>query len=247
MASVPKSIVGHCHLLYLRSDLPYHSTSRVHLLFGGPGKFSRFSHRHALHFFLVPDIFLGSIQVVYKKQILYVYTPCYESGGSFFPDACDRTLFGLMCGQLTLIGYTTIRQSYYEPIWLLPLPVFTVWVMTYFRKHYADASITLSMERAMECDRISDLKASMAAGVPHEKGLANRERARVFDREAYRQPVLGVHAMEPMPYRRGTLDTMTKDSCSLLRELNGYANMSGDMPVAFTSHFEDASTEREIM
>jgi Calcium-dependent channel, 7TM region, putative phosphate len=52
--------------------------------------------------------------MVYKKQILYVYAPIYESGGTFFPDACDRTLFGLMCGQLTLIGYTTIRQSYYE-------------------------------------------------------------------------------------------------------------------------------------
>jgi hypothetical protein len=152
-----------------------------------------------------------------------------------------------MCGQLTLIGYTTIRQSYYEPLWLLPLPIITVFVMNYFRKHFADASITLSMERAMECDRISDLKVSMAAGVPFEKGLANKERAKVFDREAYRQPVLNVHAMEPMPYRRGTLDKLTKDSCALLRELNGYANMSGDQPVAFTSHCADASTEREIM
>lgn len=190
--------------------------------------------------------FIGAL-VVYKKQILYVYTPVYESGGSFFPDACDRTLFGLMCGQLTLIGYTTIRQSYYEPLFLLPLPVFTVWVMTYFRRHYAGAGITLSLERAMECDRISDLRASIDAGLPFTPGLANEERSKVFNREAYRQPVLSVHAMEPMSYRRGVEDDCTKQAREKLRKLNGYANMGGDKPIAFVHHIDEASTERELM
>lgn len=119
--------------------------------------------------------------------------------------------------------------------------------MTYFRRHYADASITLSMERAMECDRISDLRASIALGLPHTSGLANKERARVFNRETYRQPVLGVHPMEPMAYRRGQEDQATKEACASLRRLNGYANMAGDMPVTFVHHIDAASSERELM
>lgn len=52
--------------------------------------------------------------MVYKKQLLYVYTPVYEGGGELFPDACQKTLYGLMCGQFTFIGYTIIRGCHYE-------------------------------------------------------------------------------------------------------------------------------------
>lgn len=60
----------------------------------------------AIYFFLA--------LMVYKKQVLYVYTPIYESGGTFFPAACDRTLVGLLCGQLTFLGYIVIRKCYYQ-------------------------------------------------------------------------------------------------------------------------------------
>lgn len=49
-----------------------------------------------------------------------------------FPDALQRTLFGLVCGQLTLIGYLITRRFYSQPIFLLPLPLATVWGMRYF-------------------------------------------------------------------------------------------------------------------
>jgi hypothetical protein len=52
--------------------------------------------------------------LVYKKQLLYVYTPVYESGGELFPVVCQRTLYGLVCGQLTFIGYTLIRGCRFE-------------------------------------------------------------------------------------------------------------------------------------
>ena len=80
--------------------------------------------------------FMGSL-VVYKKQVLYVYQPVYESGGTMFPSALQRTLFGLVCGQMTLIGYQITRGCYYQPIFLLPLPVGTIMGMGYFRRHYA--------------------------------------------------------------------------------------------------------------
>ena len=75
--------------------------------------------------------------LVYKKQVLYVYQPVYESGGAMFPTALQRTLFGLFCGQLTMIGYLFTRQFYYQPLFLLPLPVATIWGMGYFSQHYA--------------------------------------------------------------------------------------------------------------
>jgi hypothetical protein len=57
--------------------------------------------------------FIGAL-MVYKKQVLYVYSPSYESGGSLFPLVCDRTIVGLICGQLTFIGYSIIRGGHYQ-------------------------------------------------------------------------------------------------------------------------------------
>ena len=57
--------------------------------------------------------FIGAL-MVYKKQVLYVYTPSYESGGSLFPLVCDRTIIGLICGQLTFMGYSIIRGGHYQ-------------------------------------------------------------------------------------------------------------------------------------
>jgi len=75
--------------------------------------------------------------MVYKKQVLYVYQPVYESGGALFPYALQNTLFGLACGQLTLIGYLITRGCYFQPIFLIPLPMFTIWGTSYFHRHYA--------------------------------------------------------------------------------------------------------------
>ena len=57
--------------------------------------------------------FLGSL-LAFKKQVLLVYTPDHESGGTMFPSACYRTLMGLVCGQVTLIGYTILRSTFYQ-------------------------------------------------------------------------------------------------------------------------------------
>ena len=50
--------------------------------------------------------------MVYKKQVLYVYTPFYESGGDLFPLVCDRTITGLICGQLTFMGYSIVSGGH---------------------------------------------------------------------------------------------------------------------------------------
>jgi hypothetical protein len=72
-----------------------------------------------------------------QETSLYVYQPIYESGGAMFPSALQRTLFALACGQLTLIGYLITRGFYFQPIFLVPLPIATIWGIGYFNQHYA--------------------------------------------------------------------------------------------------------------
>ena len=63
---------------------------------------------------------------------MYILHFSYESGGAMFPYALQRTLSGLILGQLTLIGYLITRGFYFQPIFLLPLPFVTLWGMRYF-------------------------------------------------------------------------------------------------------------------
>lgn len=82
------------------------------------------------------------------------------------------------------------------------------------------------MERAKECDRISDLKAARRRGVPTQPGQGIEERKEEFDHSAYRQPVLTVHAMLPMDYRAGEPDPVTEDVRRKLQDACRYECMS---------------------
>ncbi len=171
--------------------------------------------------------FMGSL-VVYKKQVLYVYTPVYESGGALFPDAVQRMLFGLVCGQVVFIGYVWVRGCNYQPIILIPLPIVTIWVMGYFNRHFAEPSRRLSLERAIECDHLSDILAAAAmgsrpkddSGIQSHGGAGVESRRRQFDKNAYHQPVLAQDPLEPIQYRRGEdLDPQTADAREQLRRM----------------------------
>lgn len=139
--------------------------------------------------------FLGAL-IVYKKQILYVYTPSYEGGGNLFPLVCDRTLFGLIISQLTFIGYSLIRKGQRQPLFLFPLPFITLYMMNYFRDHYATPSLKLSLEIAIEIDRVADCK------TPGNQIAGKKKLDETFKGEHYRQPVLTAEAGRPLPYRR---------------------------------------------
>jgi Calcium-dependent channel, 7TM region, putative phosphate len=155
--------------------------------------------------------FLGAL-VVYKKQILYVYSPVYESGGTLFPLAVQRSLFGLVCGQLTFLGYLFTRGSQYQPLAMLPLPIITIWVMQHFHEAYVIPSQKLSLERAMAHDLKTNARAERTEkfddDVPKsEYGIESRRRT--FDKNSYRQPVLTQLPTKPWMYRRGQEDEET--------------------------------------
>ena len=93
------------------------------------------------------------------------------------------------------------------------------------------------MERAKECDRISDLKAARRRGVPNQTGQGVQERREQFDKTAYRQPVLTVHAMLPMDYRAGEPDPLTEEVRRELRSAGRFGAMSDNSGVASASRF----------
>jgi len=172
--------------------------------------------------------FMGAL-TVYKKQILYVYSPVYESGGAMFPLAVQRSLFGLVCAQMTFLGYIITRGCYYQPLAIFPLPFLTVAASRYFQRTYADPSQRLSLERARECDKLSSIEqerrssiaspiqsagsrgdASAISTVASKKSGSFDHGVEVrrikFDKNSYRQPVLTEVATEPWTYRRGLPD-----------------------------------------
>ena len=137
-----------------------------------------------------------------------------------FPDACGYMLFGLLCSQMTLLGYCVIRQCFYEPLMLMPLPFITIWVSQYFRRNFGEAARQLSLERAVERDRVSNIKASQTV---KRDGVLNSpsydDRRTTFDRKLYRQPVLTATMVEPMSYRRNTPDPITDEVIASLRRV----------------------------
>jgi len=143
--------------------------------------------------------FLGAF-IVYKKQALFVYAPNYESGGLNFPSACHRTLIGLICGQITLIGYSILRVGFYQPAAMLPLPFYTLGMINFFKVMYEEPSSYLSLERAIDLD-----------GQP-----TSRETPR---QDVYRQPVLTEAATRPYKYRRsGDDESVMSEGMSVLNE-----------------------------
>lgn len=128
----------------------------------------------------VGAIYFLAAFLVYKTQLICVFAPGCDSGGVMFPTACQLTLFGLVCGQITLVGYTVLRQGFYQPMLLLPLPIYTFAMMAYFKRIFEDPAGNLSVERAIELDKI---------GPP------------IFDESVYRQPILIEEDLEPTPYR----------------------------------------------
>lgn len=163
--------------------------------------------------------FVGAL-IVYKKQLLYVYSPVYESGGAMLPLAMQRSLFALVVSQLTFLGYTVIRGCYYQPIALLPLPLITIWMMRFFEQTYAIPSTKLSLERAREYDMFTN-ETSREPGDPSSRGAA--ERRKLFDRNAYRQPVLTEVVKKPWMYRRGFADPETVSVQEQLERINRFA------------------------
>jgi len=140
----------------------------------------------------VASVYFLAAYIVFKKQLLLVYSSTFESGGIFFPTACNRTLVGLLAAQCTLIGYTILRLGFYQPLALLPLPFYTIRVMRNFRNLYEEPGHYLSLERAVNLDKY----ATNVGGKDHSGA---NDPTKCFDENVYRQPNLIHDILKPLP------------------------------------------------
>jgi len=155
-------------------------------------------------------IYFAVALIVYKKQILFVYVPEYESGGSLFPIACTKSIIGLFLGQITFIGYMVIRKCYWQVGLTVPSLFLTYWFRKKIYENYIDNS-TLTMKRASEADAFNE-NAPVSLVSTHENEEMPDDIVRpqdLFRKSYYRQPILSEDFRTLLPYRRGQEDELT--------------------------------------
>ena len=87
--------------------------------------------------------------LVYRHQVLNVYTPVWEGGGSMWPQIQTQVLFALATAQLTLIGYFGLKQQLTTAA-LLPLPLITLSFAWAAGKRFTEAFEYMPVEVAAE-------------------------------------------------------------------------------------------------
>ena len=99
--------------------------------------------------------YFGLALLVYKYQLLFVYIPKYESGGSFWHPCFRRSLISLLAGQLTLIGFMIVRAGVIEATLLVPLPFITLMFWRYCDDKMFKPTSVLSLFDALKEDRVT--------------------------------------------------------------------------------------------
>ncbi|CAM9820296.1 unnamed protein product [Pylaiella littoralis] len=88
-------------------------------------------------------------EIIYKYQLLHCYWPLYESGGLFFHKLFRQLVVGAVAGQVTLIGYMSIRQGLKQLPFLVPLPLVVLYLSSRWREAGRQTSNILSLDKAV--------------------------------------------------------------------------------------------------
>jgi hypothetical protein len=99
-------------------------------------------------------LYFGLSFLVWKHQLLMVYTPAYDTGGRVWPQVFRFAVAALMIAQLTLLGMLGIKQAAVGAPLLVPLPILTYFFSSYFSGRYTRflAAPDLPREAAAEAD-----------------------------------------------------------------------------------------------
>ncbi|EFX00002.1 duf221 domain protein [Grosmannia clavigera kw1407] len=107
---------------------------------------------------------LGSIYfalgaLTYKYQLLYAMDQPQHATGGAWRIICYRILLGLAVFHLTMSGYLGANKAFVQATLVIPLFVFTVWYMYYFRAHFEPLTrniALLSVRRDGDASPLSD-------------------------------------------------------------------------------------------
>ncbi|RRT43753.1 hypothetical protein BHE74_00039632 [Ensete ventricosum] len=98
-------------------------------------------------------IFFGLSYVVFRHQIINVYTQEYESGAAFWPDVIRRVIIAMIISQLLLMGLMSTKHGSLT-IPLLVLPLLTIWFHIYCKSRFEPAFIKFPLQDAMVKDTL---------------------------------------------------------------------------------------------
>lgn len=98
--------------------------------------------------------FFGAL-VVYKRMLLFVYEPEFESAGTFWPKTYRRMVAALYFMQVALVCILITNEAFKEVGWMVPLPVLTMLGSMVITRSYHDAAVHLPLSVAMEMDELN--------------------------------------------------------------------------------------------
>uniref|UniRef100_A0ACD5UXB4 Uncharacterized protein n=1 Tax=Avena sativa TaxID=4498 RepID=A0ACD5UXB4_AVESA len=99
-------------------------------------------------------VFFSLAYLVYRHQIINVYTQQYESGAQFWPDVHRRIITALIVSQILLLGLLSTQEAESSTVALLPLPVLTIWFHYVCKGRFEPAYIKFPLQEAMVKDTL---------------------------------------------------------------------------------------------
>lgn len=144
---------------FLAPSISYHSEIPAVLFFGLLGITYSLLAPLILPFLLI-YFCLG--YVIYRNQLLNVYSPKYETGGMFWLSVHSTTIFSLILMQAIAIGIFGLKKLPIASTFTVPLPVFTFLFDDYCRKRFVPIFRAYSAESLIKKDRADQTSQGMA-------------------------------------------------------------------------------------
>jgi hypothetical protein len=101
---------------------------------------------------VVTTIFFSLAFVVFKHNVLYVYSPVFESGGDLFQKIYGYLLTGLNFGNATLMAYFIIKEAFIQFALIIPLFAIVEGFRKYTTNNYLRRLEGISREGAVAID-----------------------------------------------------------------------------------------------
>ncbi|KAM6550055.1 hypothetical protein CsatB_021731 [Cannabis sativa] len=131
-------------------SISYHSEIPRLLFFGLLG---------VTYFFLAPLILPFLLvyycmgYVIYRNQLLNVYSPKYETGGKFWPIMHYSTIFSLILMHVIAIGLFGLKKVPLAASLIVPLPILTLLFNEYIRKRFVPIFQAYPVESLVKKDK----------------------------------------------------------------------------------------------
>ncbi|KAI3466545.1 hypothetical protein Pfo_023208 [Paulownia fortunei] len=99
-------------------------------------------------------VFFALAYVVFRHQIINVYSQEYESAAAFWPDVHGRIISALVFSQLILMGLMSTKGAAQSTPILIALPVLTIWFHRFCKGRYEPAFVRYPLQEAMMKDTL---------------------------------------------------------------------------------------------